>query len=348
MNLTRLTTACAALVAAVGIAGTPQQAIAESGTVQLSDIPEQLPLPLDRRPMYFIQTFGAERDSDRHPDENEGGVAEAFRGPEGVDWFVDEIREGYALGARRFFVNHPGGGTNFTDVTGAAWLTVPEDKRARMTTMIPDSILDEFEEEIEIMYFIGSTMRDPREFEGRIPGQTPDPTFTFYDEHELALDSLRITVGGLMSAGADAIALDAAARAPVRDQYVQFAHEMANSPFKLKVVGEAIPLVWPGDGGEPRIHYGYARRMPWVATNSFIERNFPNNRSVRVNVRQTELYVWVSNHSLLPKADSQKFRKGERWQADGLIVITSEPNVFAGALEAYNRWADHTGIQPGS
>lgn len=338
MNITRLTTAAAALIAAVGLAGTPETAQAQGQSVDLNQIPEQLPLPVDRRPMYFIQTFGADRDSDHYPEENEGGVAEAFRGEGGVDWFLDEIREGYALGARRFFVNHPGGGTNFTDVTGAAWLTIPEEKRGRMTELIPDSILDEFEEEIEIMYFIGSTMRDPREFEGRIPGQSPDPTYTFYDETELAIDSLRITVGGLMAAGADAIALDAAARAPIRDQYVQFAHDMANSPFKLKVIGEAIPLVWPGDGSEPRVHYGYARRMPWVATNSFIERNFPNHRSVRVNLRQTELYVWVSNHQILPKSDDLKFRKGERWQSDGLIVITSEPQVFAGAMDAYNRW----------
>lgn len=79
------------------------------------------------------------------------GVNGNWRGADAVSWLIGRFDELYQLGLRKIMINRPMGGSGVSHVTGAAWLTVPEYKRAQLTDQLtpwlaahPDLILGIF------------------------------------------------------------------------------------------------------------------------------------------------------------------------------------------------------------
>ena len=115
----------------------------------------ELPLPIDRRPVWLVNCFGGHFNTttEEYDDERWFGVRPAYRGPEGAAWLANQIRKGYAVGARRFFVNRPMGVgarplsdgrlTGAGNVPGSGWLPIPPYKRPAISDAIADLVLDE-------------------------------------------------------------------------------------------------------------------------------------------------------------------------------------------------------------
>jgi len=236
---------------------------------------------MSREPMWLINCFSGKRDSVHHREEDYTGLRGEWRGEEAMDWLEDQLRYAYGLGARRFWIVRPMGTDGESNVPAAAWLTIPEYKREPMEERINRLILQEFDEPVEIYYFIGTWMEDPWSLRGLTP-TNQDEAFRLGDDEYEAQIATRITLGGLMSAGASGFGFDASALTVCRDHYMDLAEQLRRPPFNLQSVGEALPVVPTPNGrgvvrdanGDFKLDDEALRRMAWVGTSDYLYYRF--------------------------------------------------------------------------
>ncbi|MEQ8769831.1 MAG: hypothetical protein RIB60_04905 [Phycisphaerales bacterium] len=335
--------------AATGLAGagekdesqTRREIDRESGFIGLYDTAPLSSMP--REPMWYLNCFSAERDRREHPQENKAGVRGNWRGAEGLDWFMSEIRRGYALGARAFWVNRPMGTDGNSHVPAAGWLAIPAEKRLAMQERINEAILEEFDEEIRIYYFIGSWMTDPRDLRG-YHEDYEDELYRLGDDSAESLHATRVTLGGLMSAGATGFGIDASAPLRCREHYIQFAEQLRRPPFNLHVIGEALPVIPKRNGrggveidanGDFMVDQDAIERMAWVGIAQYMNYRFHH----RVfDPDKTRIFKWYAFPSVYRDLPRDEQRRMIAWDHEhGYIVITQDEFLFTEALAHYQQ-----------
>lgn len=320
-------------------------AVAAPGEAQRSNhvaTDDVIPLSsLSRDPMWIVQCFGGQRDLKTHPEENSTGVRGNWRGPEGLDWFTDELRRGYAAGARRFLVNRVMGTDGTTHPAAAGWLTIPPEKRQAMEKRINDLILDEFDEPVEIYYYIGAYMADPRSIRGRTLASDAGTFRLAEGDHWKQDVATRVTLGGLMGVGATGFGIDGSAGDYCNQHYVELAEQLRRPPFNIILMGEAIPRIqdpvtksWWDGRGNAIFDQDLITRMPWIATSKYLRSRI---KDLKFDRETTRIYQWYEGASDFGRhwsdpvtdADLQLLRK----EMDrGTIPMVSDPILFAEAL----------------
>lgn len=295
---------------------------------------------LSRDPMWIVTCFGGQRDLTNRPEENYSGVRGNWRGPEGLDWFTDEMRKGYAAGARRFFVNRPMGTDGVSHPSAAGWLTIPKEKRMAMEERINALILDEFDEPVEIYYYIGCYMEDPRSLRGRTTASAEGMFRLGDDDHWKQEVATRITLGGLMGVGATGFGIDGSAFPYAMQHYVELAEELRRPPFNIVLMGEAIPRIkhpitnswW--DNGNAIFDPDLLTRMPYVATSKYLRSRI---KDLKFDRETTRIYQWYEGARDFGRAWNDPVTERDleliRREMDrGTIPMVADPILFAEAL----------------
>lgn len=296
---------------------------------------------MSREPMWLINCFSGKRDSINHPEEDYTGLRGEWRGPRAMEWLEDQLRTGYALGARKFWIVRPMGTDGESNVSASAWLTIPEYKREPMQERINRLIFEEFDEPVKIYYFIGSYMQDPWSLRGHT-GQNQDSVFRLGDDSYEAQAATRLTLGGLMSAGAAGFGIDASAVMRCRDHYVQFAEQLRRPPFNLECVGEALPVVVTSDGrgvvrdekGDFMLDQDALTRMAWVGTTDYLGWRFRFRTFDPETTRVYKWYPWDSEYEDLNLRERQEMVAADMRR--GFILITHDPTLMQAALTYYH------------
>ncbi len=343
----RLVSCCsiALLCATTGLAGAAEDNDAprretdnETGFIGLYDTAPLSTMP--REPMWLLNCFGGQRDLSIRPEENVSGVRGDWRGAEGVDWFIRELRLGYSLGARSFFVVRPMGTSGSSHVPASGWLSIPAEKRIALQERVNDLIMDEFQEPIRIYYFIGSYMTDARGLDGYSEKNLPD-AFRLGDEGFEAQHATRATLGGLMSAGAAGFGIDASAPLRTRYHYVEFAEQMRRPPFNMHVIGEALPVVPKGRGvardamGDFKTDDEALERMAWVGTALYMNYRFHHRI---FDPEKTRVFKWYAFREVFEHLSDTEKRQMIQWDFEhGMITICHDKVMFEEALRLYER-----------
>lgn len=294
---------------------------------------------MTREPMWFINLFAGIRDLKKHPEENYTGLRGEWRGPEAMDYLESQLRLGYELGARSFWINRPMGTDGLSHPSGAAWLTIPDYKRIPMEDRINALILDEFEEPVKIYYYIGTYLEDPRSIHGWEPDNA-DEVYRLGDDGYEAQVATRATLGGLMSAGAAGFGLDGSALMICRDHYIELAQQLRRPPFNLQVVGEALPVVPDVRTGVKRDENGdfmvdddALHAMAWAATDYYLDFRFKIRTFDPETTRVFRIYERSQTYRDLSNEQRREMvRKNMR---QGYIAITYDPVIFQIALDYY-------------
>lgn len=304
-----------------------------------------------RTPMWLIHAFTGLRNSPVHPEGNERGISTWWRGDRAVDELLNRVQIGYDYGARWFFVNRPMGTNGFTHVPGASWLTLENQKRDELPEKLTQALLERFDEPVHVVWFIGSEMTDPRDFHGWTPGRDREFYEVGREQTWEQLIGSRVTLGGWISTGASGIAFDASSPEDERGHFVQLSEALGQFPFHLNVYGEAYPLI-RDDGrirrdthGSPVLAEDAVQAMPWIATTSFIDELWSQERQTDtfpVNPDETRLFVWFDRGPLSYGQESQRRSLVNRYMDMGLIPITKDPVMFTEALNRLGTGANAT------
>lgn len=295
-----------------------------------------------REPMWFINAGPGETNLSVHPEDNARGYAGWWRGDRAVEELVIRIHKGYEVGARWFFINRPMGSTQAqTNLPGASWLTIKGQKRADIPELLTQAILDEFNEPVHVVWYVGSDVSDPREY----PGWTPETDEDFYllgknDTWEQLIGS-RVTLGGWISTGASGLGLDSVSPVHQREHFIELFESLNASPFKLNIYGEAFPLVFDTRGlvrdqyGGPILDQDAVARMPWMATTEFIDHRWPleaRSDIFPLDTETTRMFVWLEKKTSRYGNESQRIELINKYLDRGLIPITYDPTMFREAL----------------
>ena len=299
---------------------------------------------INREPMWLINCFGGERDRRNHPEENYTGLRGDFRGPEAALWLVDQFRQGYALGARKFFIVRPMGTDGVSHVSAAGWLTIPPEKRMALQEEVNRVVMEEFREPVEIIYYIGAYMLDPRALTGLSTAALSD-LYKLGEPTPEAVHATRVTIGGLMSAGATGIGIDAGAPVRCREHFARLAEQLRRPPFNLTLIGEAYPTVPKGRGvlrdenNDFVLDLETAARMPFIATDDYTNYRW---KKKQFDPATTRLYKWYErSHRYKTKTYPEKEAMIERDYWHGFIPVTHDPELFEIALRMYNETEAH-------
>ncbi len=304
-----------------------------------------------RTPMWLINTFTGERNSPVHPEGNMRGITNWWRGENAVDEMLNRIQIGYDYGARWFFVNRPMGTPGNAHVPGASWLTIEDEKRDELPAKLADALLDHFSEPVHIVWFVGSDMSDPREFNGWTEGASNE----FYgvgenDTWEELIGS-RITLGGWISTGASGIAIDHSAPVEERAHYIRLAESLRQFPFNINVYGEAYPFAYSngrverGMGNSPLLCDDSITKMSWIGTNQYVDRVWPEGNAYEcfpVDTDETRLFVWINQSPMRIGNEDQRIDYVNRLLDMGLIPITADHVMFTEALNQLGTGANAT------
>jgi len=299
-----------------------------------------------REPMWFINAGSGLRNSSQYPADNSKGLSVWWRGPRAVEGLVERVRSGYGLGARWFLINRPMGTPGNTYVPGASWLTLDDNKRDKLPELLSEALLDEFDEPVHIVWFVGSDMSDPRSY----PGWTQGRDDEFYqlgreDTWEQLIGS-RMTLGGWISTGASGLGIDNSSPMHKRAHYRRLFEQLSGFPFHLNIYGEAFPIEFESDGrmtrgtkGKPVISQEYIEAMPWLGATSYIERHWPideESDTFPLNQENTRLFVWFEREPFRYGDEDQRKVLVNRYLDRGLIPITEDPIMFREALDRYH------------
>lgn len=308
-------------------------------TITVLDDTTPLTKSMSREPIWYINLFGGQRNLTVHPEENYTGVRGEWRGPDAMDYLENELRRGYAMGARSFWVNRPMGTDGLSHPAAGAWLTIPEYKRGPMEERINNLILDEFDEPVKIYYYIGTYMEDPRSIRGWMPSNA-DEVYRFGDDGYEAQVATRATLGGLMSAGAAGFAMDGSALTICRDHYMELADQLRRPPFNLEVIGEALPVVPDGHGGVIRDENGdfevdedSLERMAWVGTERYLDYRFKIRKFDPDTTRVIRMYERKEFYIDLNPAQRREMVRQHMLQ--GYIVLSWDDVIFQAAMDFY-------------
>lgn len=167
------------------------------------------------------------------------GVHGNWRGPNAVGWLIGRLDELYALGLRKVMVNRPMGSSGVSHVTGAAWLTVPEYKRAQLTNELQPWL--EAHPDLILGIFIGSrwieldSLMGYRDDMGPYPGTTSGFDPLLGEE----LDAWHQVVDPWFAIGVRWVVLDAASMPANRDWFLRLAAYEADLR-QVEITAEAI------------------------------------------------------------------------------------------------------------
>lgn len=312
-------------------------------------IPEASPLISDwqqyvpREPMWLIVAAAGLRNSSFHPEDNRLGLLNWWRGDNAVNNLLDQIDQGYQVGARWFWIDRPMGTSGTSHVPAASWLTIDEKKRAEITTKLNDTLLDKYDEPVHVVWFVGSDMKDPRSIEGWTD-RTADEHYKLGGgetwEQRLAT---RATIGGWISTGASGIGIDNSAHSREREHFIELFHQLVRPPFGLTMYGESFPLLPASSGGPARNADGtvmlsmeHMEQMPWVATEVLIADRWPVTWSPGVaslDVDSTRAFIWLHESTTRYGNPEQRKQRIRRWLDRGLIPITMDAVMFREAKE---------------
>lgn len=295
-----------------------------------------------RTPMWAISCYTGQRNSPVEPAGNDRGIANWWRGDNAVDELISRIQQGYDYGARWFFINRPMGTPGTTDVPAASWLTLEDHKRDELPRKLTDALLDQFAEPVHIVWFIGSDMRDPRDFQGFTDARANQFYGIGENNNWRELISSRVTIGGWLSTGASGIAIDHSAPPNERQHYIELAEALGQFPFNMNVYGEAYPLVVDNgrtqrdDNNSPIIDQDASEKMAWVAISDYVDLHWPYgspNVSFPLDTATTRLFVWMNHSSTFyGNNDRQREDRVSQYIDMGLIPITNDPIMFQEAL----------------
>lgn len=300
-----------------------------------------------RTPMWQIHTFTGVRDSPVHPEGNSRGIATWWRGEHAVDELLARIQQGYDYGARWFFINRPMGTPGYTHVPGASWLTLEDEKREALPERLADALLDHFADPVHIVWFIGSDMTDPRNFEG----WTGNERINYYGLGENdtweELIGTRMTIGGWLSTGASGLVIDHSCSDRERDHYIRLAQALGQFPFNLNIYGEAFPVEWTDDGRKRRdannsliLHDESITSMPWIGSDRYFDVAWPEetrSSNFPVDTDNTRLFIWLDRSALNYGNEDTRRDLVNEYMDLGLIPITNDRVMFT---EALNRLGD--------
>lgn len=295
-----------------------------------------------RTPMWLIQAFTGERNSPVHPEGNERGITNWWRGDRAVDQLISRIEIGYDYGARWFFVNRPMGTNGYTHVPAASWLTLEDDKREDLPQKLTDALLDHFDEPVHIVWFIGSEMSDPRDFSGWSQSRDQEFYGIGEDDNWQELISSRVTLGGWISTGASGVGIDACSKPDEREHFIRLFESLNGFPFHLNVYGEAYPYK-ETNGAPIRDHRGSPilceesiTKMPWIGATSYFENVWSIDspgESFPVDEYETRMFIWFDQSPLRFGNENQRRVIVNKYMDLGLIPITFDPVMFSEALE---------------
>jgi hypothetical protein len=298
-----------------------------------------------REPMWVINASGGVRDSNRYPADNAKGFSIWWRGPRAVDELINRVRAGYSNGARWFLINRPMGTPGDTYVPGASWLTLDDNKRDKIPELLTQALLDEFDEPVHIVWFVGSDLSDPRSF----PGWTPERDDEFYQlgrgENWEQIIGSRVTLGGWISTGASGIGIDNSSAIHKRAHYIRLFENLNGFPFYLNIYGEAYPLATQANGrasrdanGTPMLDQEDIESMPWIAATNYIEGRWPmsvESDSFPLNPETTRMFVWFVDGISRYGNEEERRALVNRYMDRGLIPITADAVIFSEALDRY-------------
>lgn len=299
---------------------------------------------VSREPMWLITAGNGTRSAD-----DPNGLASWWHddNPDAVQNFLEQVRNGYARGARSFFVNRPMGTNGRTHVPASSWLTIPAGKRSALVDALIDLNLST-DEEFRFYWFIGSDLKDPRSIEGW-SSSTPDAdTFLLGEtdtwEHLIASRNI---IGGWMSTGAAGLFIDHSSPADEREHFKFMSRQLLQSPFEMIVGGEAFPYAFDDNGStirdpnnnSPLLDMEAVEYMSWVGTYSYIQHSsrWPTgttNATWPPNPENTRMFCWFNGTKDLG-TDADKRGIIEQTIRDGLIPITGDAGMFTHAMEIY-------------
>lgn len=198
-----------------------------------------IPLFPDRRPAYFLGCYSGVYDSPLYPEESKYGIADWFKGPEGVDHLITKIDNIVAMGYRRILLNRPMGGIQGL-VCASCNLTIPNYKRAAILSKLKPHVAD-----LEKKYpgfqfgvYVGGAY-------------TKLDSLVCKDGDPLIYDSASLpdylTNFAIWQPWAKIIAFDFSSPAQNLPTLKKFDKEFA-IPHGLKTIGEAIPETANDDG----------------------------------------------------------------------------------------------------
>lgn len=278
-------------------------------------------MKVSRDPMWWINCRAGIR-----TDDNPGGLAAWWTGPDAVTQLIEQCREGYGHGARRFFLNRPHGTDGRGDVSAASWLTIPAWKREPMAEAIRAMEMGTaFGEPCEVIPFIGSGMVAPDAYTGWNPGDPGDGHLIgqrLTNEQRIAS---AVTLGGWLSCGVSGIAIDHSGPENERWFFVALAHALRTA-HGVEVYGEAWPPLEVN--GETVIDFRVSRVMPWIQTERVLkERPWCGP----VDPDATRLFVWYDRRRSSYDGTDWLGMMDEHARR-GYLAITNHPGMFARAM----------------
>ncbi len=298
---------------------------------------------VSREPMWFIDLFSGVRTPSRNPNGHLTGSVNWWARENGVDELIRRIQFGYDQGARWFMINRPMGTPGNTHVPGASWLTMDERKRDELPEKLTDALLDVFDEPVHVVWFVGSDMRDPRDFAGWNEARSNEYYGVGESNNWRELVSSRVTIGGWLSTGASGLAIDHSAMPNERGHYIELFQQLSGAPFNLRIMGESYPTIYEGSrqtldsNRSPLFDEEAIRAMPWVSAVDHIESRWPSHiptDAFPVDTDETRLYAWFFNTSQIG-TESQRIAAIHRHMDMGLIPITGDAVMFREALLRY-------------
>lgn len=305
-----------------------------------------------REAMWLINPWSPVRDSSFYPEDNLSGIVNWWRGPDAVEHMLAKIDEGYQNGARWFMVNRPMGTLGYTHVPGGSWLSINAAKREQLVDRLNAALLDRYPEPVNMVWFIGSELKDPRSLYGWSP--THPEEYYRVGDHETWGQRVgtRSTLGGWISSGASGLAIDASAGTAESDHFITLFNQLLRPPFAVTLIGEMYPLRWRSPGnpyrnadGTPQIDFERLEKMPWLAMHlAFTERwpvQFaPGMKSL--NPETTRVYVWMERATLYyGDPDARRALMRDLVLNRGVIPITYDPVMFRAAQEALHEQQGH-------
>jgi len=320
-----------------------------AGFAAANDPPTDWKDSVSRAPMWKIDAFTGLRSDPTNPN----ALVSWWRddNPKAVENMIDRIMDGYNRGARRFFINRPMGTNGRTHVPAASWLTIDAAKRAELADRLVEMMTSGEIEPIEIHWFVGSEIIDPRDMNGWRGND--DETYLLGDTstHE-GLIATRNIIGGWLSTGAAGLVIDHSSPPDERGNFIRLNESMNGHPFDFTIMGEAFPIEFDSDGvairdenGSPLLDEKAMQSMGWVGTDTYIrhESRWPVgtvNETWPPNPDVTRMFCWF-NHSpghYGSEADQRDLIKITI--RDGLIPITNSPVMFNYALQIYHLMQD--------
>lgn len=283
-----------------------------------------------RKPGWFINPFGGNRDIDYYPEGNARGYRREFRGPNALAWLMEQIHVGIRHGARRFFINRPMGTDGSSWVTSAAWLSLESDLRQGLQECIP-ALIDALPD-IEIYPFIGSRMSHPQSIRGQQRRLTDEFFHLNGPRNDFELKANRMTLGGLIGAGFSGIVMDSGTIEDNFDMTLDLAQSLRR--YGLHVISEAYP-VERDQQGKPSLLENQLSLMPYYATADLVDRLVGFNGSMKFDESETRMFVVYpkstenhGGHATLRDQVTQSMRCG-------MIPVTQDPEIFKLANDYY-------------